>query len=1651
MVNPPVMTLEQLAALPLDRIVVSACCATGGDGLGPVGGIKAKFEAATRGLSGDRSLVAFGIATDQKNLPDDPVVVRGGTLGELLSELSPVLPRLFGPILSLPPGLDGVAGDHYDARRFHPFPWLNAKIAQALSEDAKREQPGGYLFIEGGPARGKTSWALDWQRASAGFSQSPATGASAERLPPLTAWFFARRYGVGNGFGNPYLREENALQTLISMARLRRNAPSSAESRLLLADLNHSYGYRNIEDQKRLGSAFQTALTDLAASEPRPSAEHPLLLLLDGADELFSQGEGTFQVRHVFPAIFPKQLPPWTYLVILSRPGRHLLLGQADIQPVLHYQFTKEDVEQAIDHYLNAVALNEANPFDLDEQKILRDPDFQRQVREASEGAFGYVSRLMDDLIKQPNAKQSKARNRLAQLRRWRDVPGSLPQGVYEQRARELVGLCQALEEQQRGQARRLTRALASLALLQEQPLLSVAGLTDLVVEPAEIPEPPVAHSPLPKAASATMLPQGSPPLPISLADLATLPLERVVVSGYCRSALTDEALGPVSRLCENLATPVPAEILAFGGAAGQMELSAKWPTITAGTLSELLGSLNRFLAPHVFGPILEPPPALLDSPDHAGGHADYLEAFVKLNQAVGQALRTAPSGYLFIEGEPASGKTRWALDWQRYSARHDPLMPTTAYPLPPLSAWFFAGHDGVGATSGDPAYLKEVNALQTLISMARRQRGVQAREHRVHLLSPALAADYDYQNREQQTVLREAFQAALYELATARHAPPTANNPLLLLLDGADRLFGADDGVLQPRIGFPWIFPDALPDHTYLVIGSRPGQHLWLGQRDITPLLRYRLSAELPTSAAPSDFAQPLLSKPCAIEYQETVADQGRRQRVWQEKKQIRKALGEAHQFFMGPPPGQKLVFLQFDHSLTAELVLAKQQVESTVDLFTVTGDTIKHWHLIAYCAQSTTDHAEKPNFEPPQGARLLSASERQAANMRLHRAIGERSARYWPTLDTVRPASKTAIAEWPSKRRYAVLWGLHHAFQGAVGCTEQDASPAVAKALPLLLHAGYLQTAVRVGGEGSLDALRETYIAADQVPHAQEDQSLRHRIESHLLHWHPHLVADRLQVGALLWNYLGCYSLDKLWTESWKASLDRPMLLTTLPGIPMDLIRWLPGNAFSLSSCGQWLATVTEEEVMLWDLRQGVHRVQHTATWNGAFRINVDFFDLPRPITCIATASMVTIVAVEQEENLAVLTFGLTSKRNQKVRFTMHRNSVSSSALHVAEDGTLIIICAGHYGTVDILALNADERRELLEKGQVDDSLCADRLRFFTGHHDSVYSIALHVSKEGALTVACGGGSKISLLALTSDECQELLLEGRKNDQRYSTRLRCFSGQSIVSSVALHVAEDGALTVACGYGNQVGVLALTQEERQELLLEGRDNDPRYNTRLRCFTGHQNSVDSIALHVSEDGALTVASQSSKELGVLALTSDEYRELLLEGKENDPRYITRLWRFLSCRSWALSVTLHIAQDGTLTMVSGDDKKVDVLMLSARERAMLLNDFPDKDITLAKSKVRMWTSPLVSAIRWSTPAPILAINLQNNFFFGISSDGLVIAKIDSTENLLQFPLICPFSIPNFTPRAIAFDKEGYGVIAGEHGKKISIICLKWLVF
>lgn len=1112
----PTLTLEELAALPLDRMVVSACleawqppaigesAAVVRDGLGAVGGIVHKFEAA-RTQFPEGSLAAFGVAAGQKDsLHPGDTVVRGATLTDLLNGLGEKLTTIYGPIEALPLGLDDGAGP-YAAAQFYPFVRLDRHVARALTRpDCDR----GYLIIEGGPGRGKTSWALNWQRvsarqnlaawarASAPITDSPQS-ATVDRLPPLSGWYFARRYADAD-----HLNEAVALQSLISQARLRRGKPPKNNDPWLLGpELRSRYQVGIGEHERLLRQAFSEALEEL---KPVTPDEPPLVLLLDGGDEIWGFGGHTTQHRQDFPACLPTELPPGTFIVLLSRPGDFLPPDQENkVKPILHYRFGPRRVHATIRSYLNHLASNPdslANHgilFNPEEQQALRHPDFQRRICEASEGAFGYATELMKDLFNPSDEdnnrslnKENKDKKRLDKLVQWRTQPESLPKGIYGLRARELV---------------------------------------DVV------------------------------------------------------------------------------EVLATGAA-------------------------------------------------HAGSR-----------DAADRAAR------LFIEAEA-----------------------------------------------------------------------------------------------------KDVFIEALATLAVLRQP--------LTLMGLTELVAGESAEEEQARQAFI---------------------------KSLTPQQRRFVKI-----------------------------DDGKNKST-----QLKMMLEQSRQFFMPWRPNQDTPRrLVLDHTLTGELALA-------------------YWHL--------RDQGKLPEDKNKHASTIADQAKsiREIDVTRLHQWIGERCARDWPTVEQVRPYTQLQINTWDDAKRYAILWGLWHAFVGdRQPSLSETPSATVNHALNLLLHAGYLQTAVRVGGQHSEMTLRETYLAADLVSGAAENQSLRQRIESAVLEWHRHLVDGSLQVGALLWNLLGGWSLAKDWATRWKESLDQKALVTTLPGVPPDFIRQLKGyNQHALSSCGQWLVTTDTTGAAVWDLSQGVHRLYRIATlpnWDS------------HKLYCAVVDN--TMYLLGYKGSLILIScLDLLSGAAWIARYTGHTSSITAATLYADSKG-LICLTHGHDEAFGVLCLGYIDIIQHAEQQAKTQRPEPDQLARYAGHNQEVHAVALYADTKGLIGFSGSKDRTVGLLYLTRVEIARHAKDQAKTRIPEPNRLVQYTGHSDeVTAVALYADHESIIGLTGSKDSTVGVLYLTRAEvSQHAEKKFKIQVPESNKVRRYYIPHS-EVTAVALYVDAEGIVGLSGTNFGKVGVLCLTHAE--------------------------------------------------------------------------------------------------------------------------------------------------------------------------------
>ncbi|MEQ1806680.1 MAG: hypothetical protein ABL900_14990, partial [Burkholderiaceae bacterium] len=467
--------LRRLALLPTHRVLISAALCDDGQagGLGSVGDIGDKAKLLVPGdkarlLKPGDNLSALAVSSNQEGLAGlqadyGKEVLAASTLDELWSQIDTELgDHLYGPFVKIPEVLTvaGLSRSYdYRASSFQSFGWLDALVRRAIldpvtpmsADDPRLRDDGptgntiekpwnrGYILLQGTAGSGKTSYGLNWVRRSRGDVQSAATDA-----PKLSGWYFARQFGAGGPGHLDHQDGISALQTLVSLARRAHDVVPGDGSRpeLLSPEERDSYlaalpSGDCADHEAKLRSRFIKAIEQVAA---KASATEPLVLLLDGVDELAPSGTGTHVQRSLLAKVLPtnEQLPAHVYIVLVSRLGLRLTQGQGK-RPLLRYQFSAEEVAKAICAYLTRVADQLAQDYPANEASvILRGERLQRNVCAASGSAFGYAPLLIREWI---GDKEFDTKHDIETLKNWEGSPKNLPDGVYGLRAREFIGM----------------------------------------------------------------------------------------------------------------------------------------------------------------------------------------------------------------------------------------------------------------------------------------------------------------------------------------------------------------------------------------------------------------------------------------------------------------------------------------------------------------------------------------------------------------------------------------------------------------------------------------------------------------------------------------------------------------------------------------------------------------------------------------------------------------------------------------------------------------------------------------------------------------------------------------------------------------------------------------------------------------------------------------------------------------------------------------------------------------------------------------------------------------------------------------------------------------------------------------------------------
>lgn len=1055
----------------------------------------------------------------------------------------------------------------------------------------------------------------------------------------------------------------------------------------------------------------------------------------------------------------------------------------------------------------------------------------------------------------------------------------------------------------------------------------------------------------------------------LSLSTWANLPLHRVVAS--CGLDRSGGLIGVGGVAAKALAAQAQASVRGLCFADGQDGLpdpKSLRPTLHMLKASSVEGLAQKIAESldDVYGPVVALPAVLTAAPWSDGYasfnyQADAYCPFEWLDERVAAALDPSsdaqvwglePSalehrdrGYVHVLGPASSGKTSWALSWVRQS-----LGEATPGRLPRLAGWYFARRFGqAGTPYGN--HSSEVDALQTLVSLARRQHDLVPDEHLRLLLTddernykPTLTAGGDDEKR-----LLEHFAAALEALAD--HAPATAEHPLVFLVDGGDEMWGP--GASYQRAIFPRILPtlDQLPPHVYIVLVSRPGAHLQ-DPKDRTPLLRCSFSAEdvqrsiraylnnraeVLAHSAPASEAADLLRDPALqdnicrasqdafgyvtillqrwlpspVEQQlealrrwrdapETLPHgvYGLRAREFREMRRLcdierdklsiaellalltqlrwpltREALigllypgqqrtPEAHQEDDAKQLAQMLKradpwlgesatgsgVLAFGHQSMAEVALAAWRLECQAGnpLAAIDAET-----RLAQEAQAIAQFGSGAGVRAADRDEAASVPANRLALSWLHTRLaggmrdseGQLPQRPWQGDQPARPAIGPDQDVDPSEA-YAWVWGPVHALAAVAMAAEakHSAKPAVLasarKVREQLINAPYLQSAIRAQAAHAKAshtppdplALREAYILADQLPGEDPDQTLRHRVEAALLQWHYRIAEETLQVGGMLWNLLGADDNGKHHAQQWKDSIDKPALITTLPGRPSDLMRQIPAKSSAVTPCGNWLVTSDgTSKTELWDLRDGPHRAAVHMTFSWA---------LGRRFEAISTGKELGLGGIDGQDNktLFLATIDLANRTGTRAQYAGHQssiNSVSFKSLAYPERQIFVLASGSDDHTVGLLLRTG--REIAVDSNQVErQGATTSRIVRYAGHLRGVNSVCMKCHKQGdqlVFAVASGSTDKtVGLLIRTGEQLRsDLEILSPTVGLPHSGLIARYAGHtSAVRTVSLSNSEhDGSTLWAIASGssdNTLGILLRTGQQIEDDMLQSRN-----------------------------------------------------------------------------------------------------------------------------------------------------------------------------------------------------------------------------------
>ncbi|WP_187292309.1 WD40 repeat domain-containing protein [Candidatus Symbiobacter mobilis] len=335
-----------------------------------------------------------------------------------------------GLVLVLPQVLQDSAGRY--AGDCYGRDWLRTKIS-----DFVRHNVQGYVIIAADAIWGKTHFALDWYRNT--LKRDSDKPLASSELPPLSGWAFIRKEAVPI-YSNPV----DILLWLEAQTRNQRDMPYSdqrpAPGQATIGDFKSF----NADGPKKLAEHFYNFLVELGGHAQTKGDQ--AILLLDGVDEIW--GSSGTHPSSLFPGALPLMLPKGVFIVLLSRPGKHLRWKSGDPQsPCLTLDLASAFKPGAADDG-QLDLLRQGNQKDLESylegrlEKMRNDglvklDEWQKLNRDLLDAAQGYLIVLITLLANDINLAD--------RLEAWRNNPKSLPRGPKELFAGVLIRILEHL------------------------------------------------------------------------------------------------------------------------------------------------------------------------------------------------------------------------------------------------------------------------------------------------------------------------------------------------------------------------------------------------------------------------------------------------------------------------------------------------------------------------------------------------------------------------------------------------------------------------------------------------------------------------------------------------------------------------------------------------------------------------------------------------------------------------------------------------------------------------------------------------------------------------------------------------------------------------------------------------------------------------------------------------------------------------------------------------------------------------------------------------------------------------------------------------------------------------------------------------------